>query len=89
MQKGSFPQREGFIGEEDCLYLNIYVPQQENDKKKLDVVVHIHGGGFAIGHGGECTNEKYIMDRNIIYTTMHYRLDALGMLLYTKIQLKY
>lgn len=66
------------IGEEDCLYLNIYVPKTNNESKKLDVVVHIHGGGFTVGHGSECTNEKYLMDRDIIFTTMHYRLGALG-----------
>lgn len=77
MQRGIIFKTDDLTGEEDCLYLNIYVPQ-ESDKRKLDVVVHIHGGGFAVGHGGECTNEKYIMDRDIIYATMHYRLDALG-----------
>lgn len=76
---------EGPIGEEDCLYLNIYVPAIDKNSEKLDVVVHIHGGGFFLGHGSECTNEKYVMDRNIIYTTMHYRLDAFGKLFFFKI----
>lgn len=67
-------------GEEDCLYLNIYVPTVKNHCKKLDVVVHIHGGGFVEGNSKGFTNESYIMDRDIIFATMHYRLDAFGKL---------
>ena len=32
---------------EDCLYLNVYVP--ETEEKKLAVMVWIHGGGFMFG----------------------------------------
>lgn len=33
------------VGSEDCLYLNVYVPPVEIDsKKKLSVMVYIHGG---------------------------------------------
>jgi carboxylesterase type B len=36
-----------FVGSEDCLNLNVYVPEKlENGAKKFAVIVFIHGGGF-------------------------------------------
>ncbi|KAF2904194.1 hypothetical protein ILUMI_01986 [Ignelater luminosus] len=68
------------IGNEDCLYLNVYVPEDKlDDKSNLDVILHIHGGAFMIGNpnfGGP----GYLMDRNIVYLTINYRLSALGFL---------
>ena len=37
---------------EDCLYLNIWKPNSENDDVLLPVMVYIHGGNFVVGHGG-------------------------------------
>jgi carboxylesterase type B len=34
-----------FIGSEDCLNLNVYVPKSHEPGKKLAVMVYIHGGG--------------------------------------------
>lgn len=67
------------FGDEDCLYLNIYVPKL-NDSRKLDVVVHIHGGAFIYGYGPQFTTANFVMDRDLIYITIHYRLGALGLL---------
>lgn len=38
---------QDMIGSEDCLYLNVYVPPIADPKKKLAVMVYIHGGGFS------------------------------------------
>lgn len=35
-----------YVGSEDCLHLNVYVPEHDSSKK-LPVMVFIHGGGFA------------------------------------------
>ena len=35
-----------YVGSEDCLNLNVYVPEQVDTSKKLAVMVYIHGGGF-------------------------------------------
>ncbi|GCB68184.1 hypothetical protein scyTo_0000838 [Scyliorhinus torazame] len=77
-------------GDEDCLFLNIWVPNgvQEALRKKLAVMVWIHGGAFAIGkaQGGSLKNStKY--DGNelahsgeVIVVSFNYRLAALGFL---------
>lgn len=72
-------QRSDFTGEEDCLYINVYTPRNnptENDG--LDVIVHIHGGGFLTGSGQLYTKPNYLMDRDVIFVTFNYRLGILG-----------
>ena len=34
-----------YVGSEDCLNLNVYVPKCKEQGKKLAVMVYIHGGG--------------------------------------------
>lgn len=68
------------FGQEDCLYLNIYAPKLNDRSRKLDVVIHIHAGGFIYGYGTQFTGANFIMDRDLIFVTMHYRLGALGWL---------
>lgn len=40
------PLTRKYIGSEDCLNLNIYVPVQENSLEKLAVMVYVHGGAL-------------------------------------------
>lgn len=35
-----------YVGSEDCLNLNVYVPVQDDATKKLAVMVYIHGGAL-------------------------------------------
>jgi carboxylesterase type B len=35
-----------YVGSEDCLNLNVYVPVQEDRTEKLAVMVYIHGGAM-------------------------------------------
>ena len=71
------------IGQEDCLFLNIYLPEKiYNDKKyQYPVMVWIYGGGFTIGDN---TYSKYgpqpYMDKDIILVTVNYRLGPFGFL---------
>ncbi|XP_031348755.1 venom carboxylesterase-6-like [Photinus pyralis] len=66
--------------QEDCLYLNVYVPkEQPSENDKFDVVVKIHGGSFTYGDGS-VASPGFIMDRDLVYVNLNYRLGPLGFL---------
>ena len=69
------------IGQEDCLFLNIYIPENVyNDPfSKVPVMVFIHGGGLVTGESG-MYGPKYLLERNVILVTLNYRLGPLGFL---------
>ncbi|XP_047108695.1 cholinesterase 1-like isoform X1 [Schistocerca piceifrons] len=75
-----------YLGKEDCLYLNVYVPHalrrtfgSRNDL--LKVMVWIHGGGFVQGEGGRTQfGPDFLIERGIILVTFNYRLGVLGFL---------
>ncbi|XP_043796963.1 juvenile hormone esterase-like [Apis laboriosa] len=69
------------IGQEDCLYLNIYVPKEISEKEKsgLPVMVHAYGGKFSTGNASSYKlPPDYIMDQDVILVVMNYRLNILG-----------
>ena len=47
------------LGQEDCLYLNIYRPEVEagDTKEKLAVMYWVYGGGFIMG---DATEDNYL-----------------------------
>ncbi|XP_069137687.1 crystal protein-like [Argopecten irradians] len=67
---------------EDCLYLNIYVPQDARPGGNKSVMVFIHGGGFdSYTAGAEIYNgERFVNKSDVILVTFNYRLGALGFL---------
>ncbi|XP_063701610.1 venom carboxylesterase-6-like [Culicoides brevitarsis] len=64
-------------GDEDCLYMNIYVPQ--NLTEKVPVILHIPGGGFMFGQG-DTYGPEYITTRPLIFVNFNYRVGPLGFL---------
>ena len=65
---------------EDCLYLNLWVPEH-GDGEKLPVAFWIHGGGFFDGSGGEkCFDGMAFAERGVILVTINYRLNVFGFL---------
>ncbi|XP_014728598.1 PREDICTED: bile salt-activated lipase [Sturnus vulgaris] len=76
-------------GSEDCLYLNIWIPQgRKQISTKLPVMVYIYGGAFLVG-GSQGANflDNYLYDGeeiavrgNVIVVTVNYRLGPLGFL---------
>ncbi|XP_030624542.1 bile salt-activated lipase-like [Chanos chanos] len=78
----------GTRGSEDCLYLNIWVPQGSTVSRGLPVMVWIYGGGFMIGSAqgvpyldNYLYNGEEIADRgNVIVVSSNYRLGPLGFL---------
>ncbi|XKL68292.1 hypothetical protein PGB90_003783 [Kerria lacca] len=67
------------IGDEDCLYLNVYTPQPPSEVKvRKAIMVWIHGGGFHFGSGSrEWGSPDYLMNYDVILVTLNYRLHAL------------
>uniref|UniRef100_UPI0040569156 carboxylesterase/lipase family protein n=1 Tax=Agathobacter sp. TaxID=2021311 RepID=UPI0040569156 len=64
---------------EDCLFLNIWVPQNAKTTDKLPVLLYIHGGGFT----GGCGHEKHFdgpvwAAKGVVAVTINYRLGPLG-----------
>ncbi|KRT86802.1 hydrolase, partial [Oryctes borbonicus] len=77
------PEPEGgyYTGNEDCLYLNVFVPGKIVDSTRaLDVIVHIHGGGLMFGSSNSYAGPNYLMDTDVIVVTINYRLGILGFL---------
>lgn len=67
--------------DEDCLFLNIWVPEDAEPDSKLPVLFYIHGGGFTGGCGHELHyNTPVWPSQGVIAVTMHYRLGPLGFL---------
>ncbi|XP_003795029.1 bile salt-activated lipase [Otolemur garnettii] len=76
-------------GDEDCLYLNIWVPQgRKQVSQGLPVMVWIYGGAFLMGAGhGANFRKNYLYDGeeiatrgNVIVVTFNYRVGPLGFL---------
>ncbi|XP_045467363.1 venom carboxylesterase-6-like [Harmonia axyridis] len=78
MQYNHFARLESdpIDGTEDCLYVNIYTPKIH---AKLDVIVYIHGGAFMFGSGA-IYQPHILLDKNVVYVTLNYRLGPLGFL---------
>lgn len=71
------------IGEEDCLFLNVYSPLlefSENMKNNsLPVMVYLYGGIFFFG-GSDNYEATYFLDKDVIFVTVNYRQGILGFL---------
>lgn len=65
------------VGNEDCLYLNVYTPKPF--LSGLPVMVYIHGGAFQFGHAKDISPLP-LLTEDIVFVTFHYRLGTLGFL---------
>ncbi|KAL9865691.1 neuroligin-4, X-linked isoform 2-T2 [Geothlypis trichas] len=68
---------------EDCLYLNIYVPTEDDihdQNSKKPVMVYIHGGSYMEGTGNMIDGSILASYGNVIVVTINYRLGVLGFL---------
>ncbi|XP_058123518.1 juvenile hormone esterase-like [Anopheles ziemanni] len=70
------------FGGEDCLYLNVFVPQNAYSPapRPLPVMVYIHGGGFFYGSArlSELDPARIMTQRRVVVVTLQYRLGVLG-----------
>ncbi len=65
---------------EDCLYLNIWTPNN-CENKKLPVAFWIHGGGFGGGYNCEMEFDgEAFAKKGVILVTIQYRVNIFGFL---------
>ncbi|EMD31127.1 hypothetical protein CERSUDRAFT_89451 [Gelatoporia subvermispora B] len=70
---------------EDCLTLNVFVPEGTKAGAKLPVVAWIFGGGFSTGsavdyNGQAVVHRSMELGQPMIYVSLNYRLSAFGFL---------
>nr|XP_057933488.1 para-nitrobenzyl esterase [Doryrhamphus excisus] len=70
------------MGQEDCLFVNVWTPTLQANSK-LPVMVWIHGGYLHMLSGGEhgySPTEKLAAETGMVYVSFNYRLNAFGFL---------
>lgn len=74
------PRRGEPAPAEDCLFLNVWTPA--NDNKKRPVMFYSHGGGFVIGSGASPGQDGSNLARNfdVVVVQTNHRLGLLGFL---------
>lgn len=66
-------------GSEDCLYLNVAVPNKKpGDPEKLPVFVWIHGGALVVGAGSDYDPTLLAKEGRAVVVTINYRLGVFG-----------
>jgi para-nitrobenzyl esterase len=66
---------------EDCLYLNIWMPENHPETKLLPVMVWIHGGGFIAGSTSEPRQDAgNLSKKGVMVVSLGYRLGVFGFL---------
>lgn len=74
--QGSYPIIQG---QEDCLYLNVYVPA--GNLTNVPVIFWIYGGAFSSGEASySFYNPEYVVDHDVIVVAGNYRVGPLGFL---------
>ncbi len=74
------PRRNEPAPAEDCLFLNVWTPA--NDNRKRPVMFYSHGGGFVIGSGASASQDGSNLARNfdVVVVETNHRLGLLGFL---------
>lgn len=74
------PRRNEPAPSEDCLFLNVWTPA--NDNKKRPVMFYSHGGGFVIGSGGSAGQDGANLARHfdVVVVETNHRLGLMGFL---------
>lgn len=79
----SFLEKPRQLGQEDCLYLNVYAPRmtpEEAASSQLPVMFWIHGGANNLGGAGIANGYRLAGEQNVIVVAVQYRLGIFGWL---------
>ncbi|CAG9768088.1 unnamed protein product [Ceutorhynchus assimilis] len=70
------------VGDEDCLYLNVFTKNlPKNNTSLKPVMVFIYGGGLTAGSSRPgIYGPEFLMLKDIVLVTFNYRIGALGFL---------
>jgi len=68
----------GNKGDEDCLYLNVYVPESATTSNPKPVMFWIYGGGFSFGRVVMYDGSALAAQEDVIVVTVSYRFGPLG-----------
>ncbi|XP_053597539.1 esterase FE4-like [Microplitis demolitor] len=72
--------RRELVGDDDCLFINVYTPDLNKDAKRA-VMVWFHPGGFNAGSGDDdLFGPDFLIEKDVILVTMNFRLGAVGFL---------
>ena len=67
--------------DEDCLFLNIFIPDPPvSPNNRFPVMVFFHGGAFVFGESSDYNASPLATQGNVIVVTINYRLGILGYL---------
>ncbi|ETN60432.1 carboxylesterase, beta esterase [Anopheles darlingi] len=72
------PGKDKLLGEEDCLFANVYTTSLD-ESAGLSTIVYIHGGAFMFGGGGFFSPD-HLLQKPMVLVTFNYRLGPLGFL---------
>lgn len=79
LAEGGTPTKP-YVGEEDCLRLQIHAPRRPGNDR-LPVMVFIHGGAFTVGAGGWTAYDgSDLAGHDVVAVAINYRLGPLGFL---------
>jgi para-nitrobenzyl esterase len=75
---GSAFEQPSIKSSEDCLYLDVWVPEWPV-KRALPVMVWLHGGSNTVGSGTQSTYDGVSLTRHgVLLVTLNYRLGVMG-----------
>ena len=83
---GGVDGKNFFVGSEDCLYLDVFVPKKSNINNKLPVMFWIHGGGNTSGLKDIYDFSKMVRKHDVIVVRINYRLGPFGWFTHPSIQ---
>lgn len=66
-------------GQEDCLHLDVFAPEDAKPGDKLPVLVFIHGGAYYYGSKWNYDPE-FLVTKNVVAVIVNYRMGIFGFL---------
>lgn len=75
-----FDYRGRIVGNEDCLFLNVFTPGVRTGQQTMyPVMVFVHGGNFESGAASQYGPQR-LVDKDVVVVTLNYRIGILGFL---------